>query len=238
MSRLHDRVEYIQYNNHGQQHYYRSELHMKSLFFLFSLLLASTAGAVDSSVLTKKWQHTPFGLYLNAREAYDMKTAEPDKMLLLDVRNQAELHYTGIPDTVDANIPYRFDSTEWKMKKNGIYGTFKKPKNPDFASAVEKLVESRNLGKHSPVIIMCASGTRAPFAAKALHKAGFTKVYTQIEGFEGERAKSGPDKGKRTVNGWKNAGLPWSYDLLPEKMYFNYDPRHQPSSTGKATGNN
>jgi len=152
-----------------------------------------------------------------------MKMAAPDKVLLLDVRNQAELHYTGMPDTVDANIPYRFDSAVWKMKQNGIYGTFKKPKNPDFTPAVERLVIARNLSKDSPVIIMCASGSRAPFAAKQLHKAGFTKVYTQIEGFEGNRAKTGPMKGKRVVNGWKNVGLPWSYDLPPEKMYFNFE---------------
>ena len=77
-----------------------------SLIFLIGLSLQ--ASAYDKSLLTKKWQHTPFELYLTAQEAFDMKTASPDKVLLLDVRNQAELHYTGMPDTVDANIPYRF----------------------------------------------------------------------------------------------------------------------------------
>lgn len=201
---------------------------MKKILFLILLLAANNAYSVDKSVLTKKWQHTPFDLYLNAREAYDMKTSDPNGILLLDVRNQAEIHYTGIPDDVDANIPYRFDSTIWKMKKNGIYGTFKKPKNPDFAAAVEVLINKKEMTKDTPIIIMCASGTRAPFAAKALHEAGFTKVYTQIEGFEGGRAKSGPDKGKRVVEGWKKENLPWSYDLVPEKMYFNFDPNNQP----------
>jgi len=121
---------------------------------------------------------------------------------------EIKIHYTGMAETVDANIPYRFDSTDWKMKKKGIYGTFKKPKNPDFASAVKTLLQSRELSKDSPVIIMCTSGSRAPFAAKILIKDGFTKVYTQVEGFEGIRAKTGPRKG-----GWKNVGLPWSYDL-------------------------
>jgi rhodanese-related sulfurtransferase len=181
--------------------------------------------AYDKSLLTKKWQHTPFELYLDAQEAYDMKQAEPDKVLFLDVRNQAEIHYTGIPDTVDANIPYRFDSSDWKMKKKSRFGTFKKPKNPDFAAAVENILKAKNLTKDSPVIIMCASGTRAPFAAKTLHKAGFTEVYTQVEGFEGPRAKDGANKGKRVVKGWKVRDLPWSYDLLPEKMYFNFDPK-------------
>ena len=197
-------------------------------FFVCLLLMFITSPvlAVDKSVLTKDWQHTSLGLYLTAQEAYDMKTADPEKVLFLDVRNQPEIHYTGMADTVDANIPYRFDSTDWKMKKKGVYGTFKKPKNPDFAVAVEILLEARNLSKDSPVIIMCTSGSRAPFAAKVLIKEGFTKVYTQVEGFEGKRAKTGPRKGERIVGGWKNVGLPWSYDLLPEKMYFNYDPQN------------
>ncbi len=200
---------------------------MKRIFvYLLLLFITSPVLAVDKSVLTKDWQHTSLGLYLTAQEAYDMKTANPEKVLFLDVRNQPEIHYTGMADTVDANIPYRFDSTDWKMKKKGIYGTFKRPKNSDFAVAVETLLQNRKLTKDSPVIIMCTSGSRAPFAAKVLIKEGFTKVYTQVEGFEGKRAKSGPRKGERIVGGWKNVGLPWSYDLLPEKMYFNYDPQH------------
>jgi len=195
--------------------------------YLLLMFIASPVLAVDKSVLTKNWQHTSLGLYLTAQEAFDMKTADPDKVLFLDVRNQPEIHYTGMADTVDANIPYRFDSTDWKMKKKGIYGTFKKPKNPDFASAVKTLLQSKGLSKDSPVIIMCTSGSRAPFAAKILIKDGFTKVYTQVEGFEGIRAKTGPRKGERIVGGWKNVGLPWSYDLLPEKMYYNFDPQYK-----------
>lgn len=196
----------------------------KILLSIILISLSHNSLAYDKSKLTKQWQHTPFELYLDAQEAYDMKQAEPDNVLFLDVRNQAEIHYTGIPDTIDANIPYRFDSTIWKMKKDGRFGTFKKPINPHFADAVENILKEKGLTKDSPVIIMCSAGTRAPFAAKVLHKAGFTRVYTQVEGFEGPRATAGIDKGKRVVMGWKIRGLPWSYDLLPEKMYFNYDP--------------
>ena len=154
-----------------------------------------------------------------------MKTANPAKVLLLDVRNQAEIHYTGIPDTVDANIPFRFDFSIWKMKKNSEYGSFKMPKNPDFVAAVENVLNVKKLNKKSPVIIMCASGSRAPFAVKALHEAGFKQVYSQVEGFEGVRAKDGKSKGKRVVSGWKVRNLPWSYDLVPSKMYFNFEPK-------------
>ena len=203
---------------------------MKKIIGLTLLILISAnCSAYDKNKLTKKWQHTPFELYLTAQEAYDMKTAKPDKVLLLDVRNQAEIHYTGIPDTVDANIPYRFDSSEWKMKKKGKFGTFKAPKNTNFVAAVEKVLSAKKLSKNSPVIIMCATGSRAPFAVKLLHKSGFKEVYAQVEGFEGVKAKTGENKGKRVVSGWKVSNLPWSYNLIPEKMYFNFDPDNNKS---------
>ena len=103
----------------------------KRIISIFLFLICFQAIAYDNSLLTKKWQHTPFELYLTAQEAYDMKTANPEKVLLLDVRNQAELHYTGMPETVDANVPYRFDSSDWKLKKNNKdLISFKMHKNP------------------------------------------------------------------------------------------------------------
>jgi rhodanese-related sulfurtransferase len=200
---------------------------MKNLIIsIFLTAISFQAIAYDKSLLTKKWQHTPFELYLTAQEAYDMKITSPDKVLLLDVRNQAELHYTGIPDTIDANVPYRFDSTEWKLKKkNHKLITFKMSKNPDFIEAVNNVLKTKNLNKESPIIIMCATGNRAPFATKLLNNAGFKKVYAQMEGFEGIKAKKGKYKGRRTVSGWKISRLPWSYDLPKEKMYFNFDPK-------------
>ncbi len=72
---------------------------------------------------------------------------------------------------------------------------------------------------------MCQSGSRVPPAARLMHEAGYGRVYTQHEGFEGLKAKSGKAKGQRVVNGWKNAGLPWSYTLDKAKMYFNFAPK-------------
>ncbi|MEE9310384.1 MAG: rhodanese-like domain-containing protein [Cocleimonas sp.] len=197
----------------------------KRIISIFLLLICFQAIAYDNSLLTKKWQHTPFELYLTAQEAYDMKTANPEKVLLLDVRNQAELHYTGMPETVDANVPYRFDSSDWKLKKNNKdLISFKMHKNPDFVEAIENVLKAKGLTKESPVIIMCATGSRAPFATRLLHKAGFKEVHAQMEGFEGSKAKEGEHKGRRVVSGWKVSNLPWSYDLPAAKMYFNFAP--------------
>jgi hypothetical protein len=44
--------------------------------------------------------------------------------------------------------------------------------------------------------------------------------------------RPGPDddlpQGKRTKNGWKNSGIPWTYDLDPQRMYL-------PELAGSAT---
>ncbi len=193
-------------------------------FSILTLLVSSNASAIDKSQVKEKW-HTPFDLYLTAREAYDLITSRPDEMLFIDVRNRPEIHYIGMADQIDANIPFYFDSTQWKPKKDGIHGTFRKIRNTDFEAAVENALRLKGLTKESPVIIMCTSGSRAPHAARAMHEAGFKQVYTQVEGFEGIKAKEGENKGKRVVAGWKYEGLPWSYDLPASKMYFNFDPK-------------
>ncbi len=40
-----------------------------------------------------------------------------------------------------------------------------------------------------------------------------------MDGFEGDVAKDGPQAGQRVVNGWKHAGLPWTYKLDKVKLY-------------------
>ena len=116
-------------------------------------------------------------------------------------------------------------SHEWKAdRKDPQAGQFKKVRNADFPKAVDKLVKSRGLDKSAPVIVMCAAGKRSTAAARALHEAGYSRVYNLYEGFEGIEASHGYFKGQRVVNGWKNAGLPWGYRLPSSRMYFNFEP--------------
>ncbi|OOY44466.1 hypothetical protein BOV91_01240, partial [Solemya velum gill symbiont] len=171
-------------------------MHPTHLLITILLLISTSAYAVDKQDVQKKW-HTPFDLYLDPQEAFDMVTSRPQETLFIDVRSQPEVHYIGMAEQVDANIPYMFDSLDWKSKRDDIHGTFRKKRNPDFEAAVVNALASKGLNKESPVIIICTSGSRAPFAARALHKTGFTTVYTQVEGFEGIKAKSGENEGKR-----------------------------------------
>lgn len=52
-------------------------------------------------------------------------------------------------------------------------------------------------------------------AAKLAYEEGFTRVFSIKEGFEGKK----DEKGYRTLNGWKNSGLPYTYQLKTELVY-------------------
>ncbi|MGD9255829.1 MAG: rhodanese-like domain-containing protein [Chromatiales bacterium] len=198
----------------------------QSLLATLLFILPLSVVAIDSAYVENCF-HTPFDLYLTPVEAWQMKQQNPEGVTFVDVRTRAEVQYTGFTEYADANIPIMFQpgSYEWKAdKRDPLTGQFKKLPNKDFSGAVDKLVESRGLDKSDPVIVMCAAGKRSTAAAKALHKAGYSRVYNLYEGFEGVMATAGYYRGQRVVNGWKNAALPWGYRLPASKMYFNYAP--------------
>lgn len=116
---------------------------------------------------------------------------------------------------VDQNIPWVTDNVNaWDADKN----TFQQQPNTEFIASLTQALQAKKLDKNSPIILMCRSGHRSAAATNKLASEGFTQVYTLAEGFEGDKAKEGADKGKRTTNGWKNAGLPWNYTLDKDKL--------------------
>ena len=193
---------------------------LRILLIISLILIPVTSQAIDAKEIRTKL-HTVFGLYLTPYEAYNMKQQQGDNVLLVDVRARSELKYVGASSLIDANIPSRFLNPDYTWSDK--VATYRTMKNEHFTQDFEKLLSIRNKDKNTPIILICQSGSRVPQAAKALHEAGFTKVYSQYQGFEGVKAKTGVNKGKRVVNGWKNAGLPWSFKLSKEAMYFNYD---------------
>ncbi len=154
--------------------------------------------------------------YLSSKEAAALKQSLGNKVLLIDIRTQAEIAYVGTADLSDVNIPYMMDDyAEWDDKNN----RYKMAPNSGFTTKVSDATSNVGLDKNATIILLCRSGDRSSRAADLLHSAGYTQVYTVVDGFEGDKAKEGDNKGKRTVNGWKNAGLPWSYNLNKSKMY-------------------
>ena len=164
--------------------------------------------------LTKR---TKAKYYLTASDAYPLLAAQPDRVLFVDVRTRAEVAFGGMPLAADANVPFALlpDDARWDDAKKA----FELVPNPGFIAEVGRRLAAKGLTKDDPVVLMCQGGGRSAKAADALTAAGYTLVFSIVDGFEGDLATEGPTKGQRTVNGWKNAGLPWSYTLAREKMY-------------------
>ena len=193
------------------------QLHLIGLTLLVGITQAglALAGAVDSASLPAAKQ-TLSKNYLTSQEAASMKQSLGNKAFFVDVRTQAELEYVGVADPVDANIPYMIDDySGWDDKK----ARYAMSPNSGFLSKMTDVISKAGLNKNSTVIVMCRSGDRSARAADLLSNAGYSKVYSVVDGFEGDQAKDGDHKGQRVVNGWKNSGLPWSYNLVKSKMY-------------------
>lgn len=191
-------------------------IHSLITALLLSLVTATSLAASPTDI--PKDKQTSLGLYLSPKQAWDMVQENPAKTLFLDVRTRAEAAYVGMPKRVDGLVPFVEHDLLWSWddKRNA----YKFEPVQSFVPDVKHRLEAKKLSKDDIVIVMCRSGTRSAVAANRLAEEGYTKVYTVVEGFEGDTSKSGPDKGKRTVNGWKNAGLPWTYDLQKDKMFF------------------
>lgn len=175
-----------------------------------------SAGAFDSGSVPKGKQ-TKLGQYLDASEADDFVARNKSTTLFLDVRTPAEVAFVGMPAAVDANIPYMVqpEFPVWDAAKN----TFKLDTNPDFIPEVRRRLAEKGLNADSNIVLICRSGDRSAAAANLLAETGYKKVYSVVDGFEGDLASEGPNAGRRSVNGWKNAGLAWSYKLDKSKMY-------------------
>ncbi len=203
--------------NHAHVSGRRPMLASLLLFLSLSLSLHSPQSqAVDASRVPAS-KHTRAGLYLDAREAHAMKQQLGDKALLVDIRTRSEVIYLGMPTTADANIPLvdHPAGTPWDDKN----GRFRTDPNPNFESELAQRLNAKGLGKQDPVILICRSGDRSARAVNLLTELGYTRVYSVVDGFEGDVAADGPQAGQRVVNGWKNAGLPWTYKLDKNKLY-------------------
>ena len=196
---------------------------MKSLSALaLSVLLALSgpiAGAAPPAVVpverVPEEMRTKQNLYLMPKEAQTFLKTQKGRVLFVDVRTRAEAQFLGMPEGVDALVPYvEFQDfmTDWDEKR----GFYKLEPFSDFVPEVGRRLKEKGLTKDDPVVLICRAGERSSRAADLLADSGYRQVYVVVQGYEGELS----DRGRRSVNGWKNAGLPWSYELDRTKMYF------------------
>jgi rhodanese-related sulfurtransferase len=184
-----------------------------------ALLLAGPVMAVTLSPdQVPEAKRTETQHYLLPQEVFELKSKEAAQTLLIDIRTPSELQFVGYTPMIDGNVPYiSYDYSEWDSKIK----EYKREFNSGFVGQIEGLLAKAGMAgkKDVRIILMCRSGDRSARAADLMAKSGYTNVWSAIEGFEGDKAKEGPTKGKRTVNGWKNANLPWTYDLDKDKAF-------------------
>jgi rhodanese-related sulfurtransferase len=185
---------------------------------LFALLASVSLGAaaqkIDAARVPEEMR-TQQGLYLLPKQAHQFVRAQKGKVLFVDVRTRAEAQFLGMATPVDALVPYvEFQEfmTDWDEERS----FYKLEPFSDFVPEVGRRLQAKGLSKSDPVVLICRAGERSSRAANLLADSGYTRVYTVVYGFEGELS----DGGRRNVNGWKNANLPWSFELDKAKMYF------------------
>ncbi len=158
-------------------------------------------------------KRTAGALYVSAAQAYQLQRAHPEEVILLDIRSRAEVVFAGQPDTVDAHVPLL--EPAYPLTWNPRANNWLMQRNPAFVAEVEATLTRFGADKDSPVLLLCRSGERSAIAADALTAAGFSRVYTVFDGFEGDVGKGG----KRNINGWKIAGAPWHSSPVARMIY-------------------
>jgi rhodanese-related sulfurtransferase len=157
-----------------------------------------------------KGKQTVLGLYVTAKEAYEKWKAEPDKVMILDVRTPEEYLFVGHP-AMAWKIPVGVQTYEWDAGK----GQFPMKLLTDFVSRVSEVAKPEDT-----ILVTCRSGGRSAIAVNLLAQAGFKHVYNIIDGVEGDVVEDPASVflGQRLKNGWKNSGCPWTYKLTPDRM--------------------
>ena len=155
-------------------------------------------------------KQTTLGLYLTAQQAFEKWQSAPDKATVLDVRTPEEYLFIGHAEMA-WNVPLAAQTFEWDAAKK----QFPMRPLPDFVDRVRSIAKPEDT-----LLVMCRSGGRSAMAVNALAQAGFKNVYNITDGFEGDSVKDPGSvfNGQRMVNGWRNSGLPWTYEPDPARM--------------------
>ena len=129
-------------------------------------------------------KRTSLGLYVDARSAYRLRGRARERIVLVDVRDEAEVARAGRTPITEVYAPY------------GDSGSL---------GALLRMLEQHEAGRDTVILLLSRSGERSAYVTEQLVYLGFQRVVNIVDGFEGDLNALG----KRSLNGWKNAGLPW-----------------------------
>ena len=156
-------------------------------------------------------KQTVLGLYVTAKEAYEMWLADKNKIKILDVRTPEEYVFVGHAPMAQ-NIPFQLVNYKMAVRNKGPLMRA----NPNFMAEV-----GRKYKPSDTILVICRSGNRSAAAVNVMASAGFKIAYSITDGFEGDRVKdpSSPFYGKRFKNGWRNSDIPWTDKLNPKLIW-------------------
>lgn len=181
----------------------------RALMLSATLLLTAPAAIMAAEEPEDPAQRTTLGLYMSATDAWE-KLQQDQGAILVDVRTPEELMFVGMATPTHFHVPSLMPDTS---RFNAERETFAMAPNPDFLATLTAQLEAAGISKDAPILVMCRSGTRSAPAVDQLASAGYTQVYSVVDGFEGEFEEV---DGHPVHNaGWRHTGLPWSYRLDP-----------------------
>jgi rhodanese-related sulfurtransferase len=153
---------------------------------------------------------TVLGLYITSKEAYEQWKADPDRVVIIDVRTQEEFLFVGHPPMAWM-IPAIAQEYAWDDEKEHYPMTLL----PDFVERVSQIASPDDI-----VMTMCRSGGRSAIAANLLAQASYKTVYNIIDGMEGDASGDSESVASHQgpASGWKHTGCPWTKKLTPKRL--------------------
>lgn len=172
--------------------------------------------AVDPATVPEP-RRTRAGRYRMADDVPAFIQAQGDaaEVLFLDVRTRAEAMDVDMAASNDALVPYVEHQeliSDWDDRR----GIHRLEPPHDVVPEVNWRLAQEGPSKDDVVVLIWRAGDRSSRGANRLADDGFTQVWPVVDGFEGDMGQDG----RRSVDGWTNAGLPRSYKLERERMYF------------------
>ena len=134
--------------------------------------------AEDAAKIPEEKQ-TSLGLYRTSVEADQLWQEDSESVKILDVRTLEECIFVGHAEMA-IKIPFAAQTHELDEEKK----RYTMKPYPQFVAE-----HSKWAGLDETILVMCRSGGRSAKAVNALAEAGFTRVYSITDGFEGDTVK-------------------------------------------------
>lgn len=165
---------------------------MATRYFLITLIASIALQAAVPA--TAAAQSSSGADVIDPADARTMKQQAGPAVVFIDVRSRVEAAMRGTAAGIDFVVPYR--ELAHPMRWDSARSALAMAPNPAFVSQVQAAVKAQGGTADTPILLLCASGTRAGLAAAELRRAGFSRVFVVGGGLDGSAS----------LPGWRAAG--------------------------------